>query len=150
MIEVFKHDKDAIVPTRNNLTDAGLDLYALYTVFIPYGETVLLRTGISINIPEGFVGKIEDRSGLASQGLRTGAGVVDHGYSGEIRVVMHNLNYGNDTDVDNKIGTFGKWFKKGDKVAQILLYKIDTTGVMEVKNLWNSERGDKGFGSSGK
>ena len=82
-VQVFLRDENAIPPTRNKHTDAGLDLYAAEDRFIELGSTAVIKTSISVNVPEGYVGKIEDRSGLASKGLRTGAGVVDCGYTGE-------------------------------------------------------------------
>ena len=83
--------KNAVLPTRNLKTDAGIDLYASEDVFIPQGTTKVVKTDVAIQVPEGMVGKIEDRSSLASKGLRTGGGVVDCGYAGEVKVVIHNL-----------------------------------------------------------
>src|ERR1035437_2753504 len=89
------HEK-AQLPKRSSENAAGLDLYACEDVFIPVGETRLIPLGIAIKL-QGRYGvipylKIEDRSGMAVKGLRTGAGVVDYDYRGEIKVVMHNLN----------------------------------------------------------
>lgn len=153
-IQVFKLNKDATLPTRNKSTDAGLDIYALESAFVLPGETVKIKTGIAINVPEGFVAKIEDRSGLAAKGLRTGGGVIDFGYNGDVTVVMHNIS--NIThlklDIDHTIADkseFGYRIEKGDKIAQVLLYKVETPQVEEVTELWTSERGNKGFASSG-
>lgn len=146
-MNVFKLDSQAILPTRNNSTDAGLDLYSLEDLFLPEGSTKLIKTGIAIQVPNGYVLKIEDRSGLALKGLKTGAGVVDSGYSGEIGVAMHNLN--NNYHFDPNYDVRGYFIKKGDKIAQALLYRIETPVVTEVKVLWTSDRGSKGFGSSG-
>jgi dUTP pyrophosphatase len=76
-IQVLLRDERAIAPSRNKSTDAGLDLYSIEDKFIELGTTAVIRTGISVNVPEGMVGKIEDRSSLAAKGLRTGAGVID-------------------------------------------------------------------------
>lgn len=141
MIEFYKHDKEAKSPTRNHSTDAGIDLYALEDEILTPNHPLKIRTGIALNVPEGMVGKIEDRSSLASYGLTISGGVIDHGYSGEILVVMtYTSNY---PDMCYEI-------KKGDKIAQLLLYKVDTTGLMEVKTLWDSDRNQNGFGSSGR
>lgn len=144
-INILKLREDAILPTRNNPTDAGMDLYALEQTFIPLGSTAILKTGIAIETPVGFVAKIEDRSGLAAKGLRTGAGVVDASYRGEIGVVLHNLT--------NSTGSIGQQrgyvVNKGDRIAQILIYKVETPSIKEVKELSNTDRGSKGFGSSG-
>lgn len=144
-VKVFKLSQYAKLPTRNKSTDAGLDLYALETTFLPVGKTVVIKTGVAINVPKNYVGKIEDRSSLAAKGLRTGAGVVDAGYTGEVGVVMHNIS-----NIDNAHGnTRGFLIEKGQKIAQLLLYKVDTPSVEEVKELWTSDRGSNGFGSSG-
>jgi dUTP pyrophosphatase len=147
-LQVILLEQNAIVPTRNKKTDAGLDLYALNDTFIELGSTVVVKTGVSINIPEGYVGKIEDRSSLAAKGLRTGAGVVDTGYAGEIGVVIHNLTsqHASEPVLFRK----GYQIRRGDKIAQLLLHPVETPIVEVVGKLWNSERGSNGFGSSGR
>lgn len=140
-LQVKKLHAEAILPSRAHEWDAGLDLYALHSVFIPLGGTVKIATGIAINIPEGYYTQIQDRSGLASKGLRTGAGVVDHGYHGELLVVMHNLAYEGEDD--------GYHVKAGDRVAQMVVHKIELPVVEEVAFEAETERGTKGFGSSG-
>lgn len=145
MIEVYKRHEKAIIPTRAYPTDAGLDLYLLEDVFIPNMLTKVLPTGISINIPEGYVGKIEDRSSLAKDGLRTGGGIIDAGYNGEILVVMHNIT----NNTQYVAGEYGKQLRAGDKIAQLLIIPVDTTGLMQTTYLWNSPRDNNGFGSSG-
>lgn len=147
-IQVFLRDERAIAPSRNKTTDAGLDLYSIEDKFIEVGSTAVVRTGVSINVPEGMVGKIEDRSSLASKGLRTGAGVVDTGYSGEVGVVLHNLT--SQLASDPVLHRRGYQIRKGDKIAQFLVYDVATPAVEVVPNLWESERGAGGFGSSGR
>jgi dUTP pyrophosphatase len=150
MIEVFKLDPEATIPTRNNSTDSGLDLYSLIDVDIPVGATVKIPTGIAVHIAPGQVGKIEDRSGLALKGLRTGGGVIDPGYSGDVSVVMHNFSAMSDL-LGNKYGDMQSVYRisKGDKIAQLLIYPVVTMPAVEVKHqLWSSDRGSKGFGSS--
>lgn len=144
-VKVFKLSPLAKIPTRANPTDAGLDLYAVETTFIGTEKTVIVKTGIALNIPEGFIGKIEDRSSLASKGLRTGAGVIDAGYTGEVGVVLHNLN---NTDAASHHGR-GYLIEKGQKIAQVVIYKVETPKVEQVSELWSSDRGSGGFGSSG-
>lgn len=148
MVQVYLHEENAIAPTRNKSTDAGLDLYALNDTFIELGSTVVVKTGISINIPQGYVGKIEDRSSLAAKGLRTGAGVVDAGYAGEIGVVIHNLT--SQLAADPVLFRRGYQIRRGDKIAQLLLQPVEMPAVEVVGRLWNSERGTNGFGSSGR
>jgi dUTP pyrophosphatase len=147
-VQVFLRDERAIAPTRNKSSDAGLDLYAMEDKFIELGTTTVVRTGVSINIPNGMVGKIEDRSSLASKGLRTGAGVVDAGYSGEVGVVIHNLT--SQLSSEPVLHRKGYQIRRGDKIAQLLTYAVETPAVEVVGNLWESERGTGGFGSSGR
>lgn len=147
-IQVFLRDERAIAPNRNKATDAGLDLYAIEDKFIELGSTAIVRTGVSVNIPAGMVGKIEDRSSLAAKGLRTGAGVVDTGYSGEVGVVLHNVTSQHASDP--VLHRRGYQIRKGDKIAQLLVYNVETPAVEVVTSLWESERGSGGFGSSGR
>lgn len=142
-INVFRLNEKAILPTRTNPTDAGLDLYASENVFIKKGETGLIKTDISVRIPPGYVGKIEDRSSMAVKGLRTGAGIIDAGYNGEVKIVLHNIS-NNDNSITN-----GYLVQVGQKIAQLLIYKVETPEVLEVDISWDSQRGNKGFGSSG-
>lgn len=147
-INVFKLNPEAKLPKRNLSTDCGLDLYAVEDVFIPKGTTGKIRTGIAMDIPNGYVGRISDRSGMASKGLIVGAGVIDPGYSGDFTVVLHNFSN------DSKYEIYGNYngyeVKKGDKIAQVLIYKVETPYVCEVNELWVKERGDTGWGSSDK
>jgi dUTP pyrophosphatase len=143
-LKVKKLNENGKLPLRSNSTDAGLDLFASESVFIPHGSTAIVPTGISIETPSGYVSKIEDRSSMAAKGLRTGAGVVDSGYTGEIKVVIHNFS--------NKDGSMsmnrGYVVNKGDKIAQLLIYKVETPTTVEVQELGQSDRGFKGFGQS--
>lgn len=145
-LEVFKLDKEATLPTRATLTDAGVDLYSLTEAFIPVGKTVRVSTGVAMRIAPGFVGKVEDRSSMGAKGIRTGAGVIDAGYSGEVSVVLHNLN---NTEVERE-GVKGYFVSKGDKIAQVMILAVSTPEIVEADRLWISERGVKGWGSSGR
>lgn len=144
-IQVYRINSEAKIPTRNHNTDAGLDLYSVEDVFIQTGNTALVGTGVALKVSDGHVGKIEDRSSMGLKGLRTGAGVIDSGFSGEMKVVLHNLN----NQEHDYLGKRGYWIKKGDKIAQLLIYKVEMPEIVEVSSLWNSNRGLKGFGSSG-
>lgn len=131
---------DATTPTRANETDAGFDLYALDDSPAWPRKRVLVRTGIAMEIPEGHVGLIWPRSGLAvKHGIDVMAGVVDSGYRGEIKVLLQNT----DPDLVHKI-------HKGDRIAQILIQPIVTPELVEVDDLGETERGAGGFGSTGK
>lgn len=164
-LKVKKLHPEAKLPTRADTGSNGYDLYAVDDVFIPVGETRVISTGISIEIEEKIgnkiltmeeyndaeilpIFKIEDRSSMAAKGLRTGAGVVDFSYRGEIKVVMHNLNNDEihrDTDGWPK----GYKIKKGDKIAQGVIYTTMVPPIKEADALSDSERGNRGFGSSG-
>ena len=119
--------------------DAGFDLYARERTTIAAGARAVLPTGISLEIPEGYVGLIWDKSGLsAKHGIKTFGGVVDSGYRGEIHTVLINLS---DTEYT---------FEVGDRVAQMLIQKFEEVEFETVDELSESERGHAGFGSSGK
>lgn len=138
-LRVKKLSESAILPTKNLKTDAGFDLYSTENKFVFRQSRATISTSISIEIPEGCVGLIWPRSGLAVKaGIDTLAGVIDHGYTGEIKVCLYNTSKD-----DYEINV-------GDKIAQILIQKIEDCEVVEVDTLSESERGDKGFGSSDK
>ena len=148
-MKIKLNHEDAKLPTRASIDSAGLDLYSVEDKFISKGSTTVVDTGISVLFSKGLVLKIEDRSGLAAKGLRTGAGVVDADYfPGTIKVVLHNLT--NESSYHE--GAVGYWVRKGDRIAQFLLYEVK----MYEPSLWkeeyglnNSGRNGKGFGSSG-
>jgi dUTP pyrophosphatase len=134
---VKKLDKRAILPTRTHTDDAGLDLYA--AVDVPYrpGEVFIVPTNVAVAIDKGYVGLMRDRSSVSKTGLKVTAGVVDAGYTGEMSVVLINLS-----------GLHG-CIKAGAKIAQFIIIPISLPNVVEVDNLEETERGCKGFGSSG-
>lgn len=119
--------------------DAAFDLYAAKDVTIAPMERVQVSTGVALEIPEGYAGLIWDKSGLSHKfGLRTLGGVVDAGYRGEIMVGIINLS------------TESYVFEKGHKVAQMIIQKCEHCAIVEVDGLSSSERGEGGFGSTGK
>lgn len=118
--------------------DAGADLCASTDVVIPARGRLLVPTGLRIALPQGHVGLIWPRSGLAvKQGIDTGAGVIDSQYRGEIKILLFNH-----TDQDFAV-------KKGDRIAQLLIQKIQQVDFIPVDNLDDTSRGDQGFGSTG-
>jgi len=145
-IEILRLSENAVLPSKAHGSDAGLDLYADDDFFIKIGETVVVTTGIALKIPPGYFGKIEDRSGLAMAGLRTGGGVVDSGYNGEVKVVIHNFN---NSDNSNYRGR-GYQIKKGQRIAQMVMQVTPTIRLLEVERFPETDRGIKGFGSSGR
>lgn len=138
-MKVKKLHKNAKLPTKANLSDAGYDLYALDGGILQKHTHALIKTGISMEIPEGYVGLIWPRSGLSYKyGLDVFAGVIDSGYRGDIGVILYNSQY-NSYEIE-----------AGDRIAQILFQKVEDFDMVELEELNNSKRSQKGFGSSGK
>lgn len=146
-------DPGAIMPTRAHSTDAGLDLYSPADVVVPacYGERkgkgsvvfvnagmAVIDTGVHIEIPAGYVGMIKSKSGLNVKHNITSEGVIDSGYTGSIVVKLYN--HGN-SKVD---------IAKGQKISQLVLLPIITPELELVDSLEETERGNGGFGSTGK
>lgn len=136
---IKKLHPEAKVPAFAHTTDAGLDLCAVETVTLAPGERKSIATGIAMAIPEGYVGLVWDKSGIAHKGgLKTLGGVIDAGYRGEIFVGLHNLSDAPYT------------FEAGHKVAQILIQAIVQPELVEAEELPEADRGEKAFGSTGK
>ena len=135
---VQKLSTSATLPTKTNTTDAGIDIYTNETYTLQPGERHMFTTGIACAFPDGYVGLLWDRSGLGSKGIHRFAGVIDSGYRGEWKVILCNL-----TSEPFEI-------KAGDKIIQCIVQKFEPTEISEVTSLEDSERGDKGFGSSGR
>ncbi len=138
-IKIKKLHLDAKRPTYANLGDAGMDFFALEKTILKPGEHAAVKTGISMEIPHGYVGLFWDKSGVSiKHGIKLLGGVIDAGYRGEILIGMINL-----TDVEYV-------FEAGHKVSQMLIQKVESPDVIEVDELSDSARGEKGFGSTGK
>ncbi len=136
---VQKLHPQAITPSYAHNTDAGLDLHCVEEITIATHQRVQVKTGIALGIPQGHVGLIWDKSGVShKRGLKTLGGVVDAGYTGEVLIGIYNTN------------TEDQTFAVGDKVAQILIQKVEHPDIVEVSSLKESARGTKGFGSTGK
>jgi dUTP pyrophosphatase len=139
IVSVKKLTETAQLPTKAHEDDAGFDLYSDTDVVI-YPETRrLISTGIAVAIPRGYYGRIAPRSGLAfKNGIDVLAGVVDAGYRNEVGVILINFD-----DKPFEI-------KKGDRIAQLIIEKVDPFKIEEVKEFFtNTHRGMGGFGSSG-
>ncbi|KAL2064867.1 hypothetical protein VTL71DRAFT_4007 [Oculimacula yallundae] len=135
---IKKLSDKARLPTRGSEFAAGYDLYAAKDTVVPGRGKVLVDTDISMAVPEGTYGRIAPRSGLASKHMiDTGAGVIDADYRGQVKVLL--FNHG---EKDFEV-------KEGDRVAQLVLERIYTPEVVEVKELEESVRGAGGFGSTG-
>lgn len=136
-LPIQRLDPAAIIPTRAHSGDAGLDLYSTEDEPVVPGAITTIRTGIAVGIPYGHVGLIRPRSGLAARhGIDTLAGVIDHGYTGEVQVVLATHS------------PIGRWIKAGERVAQLLVVPIAYATPQVVDALPGSARGNGGFGST--
>jgi len=139
-VPVLRLDAGLPLPSYARPHDAGLDLLAAAPVTLPPGARALVATGIALAIPAGFAGFVLPRSGLA---LRHGVtllntpGLIDAGYRGEIKVLL--VNHGDDTVT----------LDRGDRVAQLVLQRVEHAALAAVDALPESERGAGGFGSTG-
>jgi len=139
-LKIRKIDKNAILPNYAHEGDAGLDLYAVKELVLKPGDRGLVHTGIQIELPKNTEAQIRPRSGLAlKNGITTlnSPGTIDEGYRGEIGVIL--INHGNET------------FKveQGMKIAQMVIKPVFKVDIIETEELSNTERNEKGFGSSG-
>lgn len=142
-VNIKKLNKKAIIPTYGSSYAAGADLYACNDekIIIKAHETVLIPTGLSMEIPEGYAGLIYARSGIASKrGLAPAnkVGVVDADYRGEVMVALHNHS-----DIDAEIDV-------NERIAQLVIAPFLTVDFQETDELSDTVRGDGGFGSTGK
>lgn len=131
-------DPGAIMPTRAHSTDAGLDLYSTVRKVIRPGDYVRLDTGVHVAIPEGYVGMLTSKSGLMGNHGITCRGTIDSGYTGTIQPVLFNHS--------------GKTYivEQGQKITQLVIMPIITPELELVDSLEETERGNGGFGSTGK
>lgn len=174
-------EKGAKIPTRSHEGDVGYDLYALEKTIIPFGgHSVKVRTGIAITPPKGYFGKIEEKSGLAlKRGISTRGGIIDKKYTGEVIVVLANNGGSKKNDFDTTVKKVYEYysdntlidypshnpnrnpiicayydhiFEAGDKIAQLVFYRVKTPKPKVVKklNINKGTRGSDGFGSTGK
>ena len=130
-------DEGAKAPKREHSTDAGADLFANEKVIIPTNTWRNVHTGVHIEIPKGYFGLLQSKSGLNSRSGITCRGVIDEGYCGEIIATIQN------------IGPL-KVFNKGDKITQLIIVPCMYADFVEVDKIDGGERGENGFGSTGK
>ena len=129
----------AFKPTRAHSGDAGLDIFTPRDVYIESRSSAIIDTGVHIELPPMTVGEIKSKSGLNfKHGLTVPTGTVDYGYTGSIQVKIYNHS--------NQPYTF----KRGDKIAQLVVMPILLPEPEVVESLDATERGDKGFGSTGR
>ncbi len=133
-----KLDKGAKMPTKAHDADAGFDLYTPYEFTVKAGGSATVLTGTHMIIPRGFCGLLVSKSGLNTKHDIQTTGLVDAQYTGEIVVKVQN--HGKDD----------YHFNKGDKVSQIMILPVPKVVLVEIDDLPFTERGDNGFGSSGR
>jgi dUTP pyrophosphatase len=129
-------------PTRAHDGDAGLDLHAAEEVTIGPGERASVGTGLAVAIPEGYAGLVIPRSGLAARhgiGVVNAPGLIDAGYRGELRVLLLNTDRERPFEVD-----------PCDRIAQLMVVKVDAPELVEAETLEETLRGTGGFGSTGR
>jgi len=140
VLRVIRLVPEAVVPRNAHPGDAGLDLAASEAVELRPGERAAVATGLAVAIPDGYVGLVHPRSGLAlDQGLTVinAPGTIDSGYRGEVRVLLVNLGH---EPVSIAVG---------DRVAQLVIQAVARAEVVEVDELPTTPRGQGGFGSTG-
>ena len=137
-LQIKQLSPNATLPTRTHTTDAGLDIYAAEDIIVTHTHAVIIPTGIAVNIPAGYEGTIRPRSGKSSKtNLRVILGTIDAGYNSEIGIIADTLNKSE------------YLVRKGEKIAQLVIQKVELPQLEIVDQFdTQSERGEKGFGSS--
>jgi dUTP pyrophosphatase len=141
-VAITRLDEDLPLPSYARSGDAGLDLLAAEDATLGPGERAAVATGVALAIPEGFAGFVHARSGRALReglGLVNAPGLIDSGYRGEVKVLLVNLDAAEEIHV-----------KRGDKIAQLVIQRVECAELVEVESLPPSERSDGGFGSTGR
>jgi dUTP pyrophosphatase len=134
----IKLDNGAYMPTRAHETDAGLDLYAMETQVVPARGSAVFDTGVHIELPNGTVGMLKSKSGLNVNHGLTSEGVIDVGYTGSLCVKLYNNSH------------LPYAVNKGNKISQLVILPILTPTLELVDELGETERGNGGFGSTGR
>ena len=133
-----KLDPGAYMPERAHPADAGLDLRSPINELVPGFGSAVIDTGVHVEIPEGYVGMLKSKSGLNVKHGITSEGVIDSGYTGSIVVKLYNHS------------SKKYLVQKGDKISQLVIMPIFTPQLEIVSRLVETDRGDNGFGSTGK
>ena len=136
ILKVKKLHPDAVLPSYTHSFDAGLDFHGVETMTVEPGQIGKIKSGLAVEIQDGYVGLCWDRSGIATKHkIKVVGGVIDSGYRGELVLCVINL------------GKESFTFEKGDSVFQVLIQKVEHVEVVESETLSDSDRGEKGFGS---
>lgn len=131
-------DEGAIMPQRMHEYDAGYDIFSPVKECVWKHSSVTIDTGVHVEIPQGYVGMLKSKSGLNVKHSITGEGVIDSGYTGSIVAKLYNDSFQN------------YHIEKGDKIIQLVILPIITPELVLVDSLADTERGDNGFGSTGR
>ncbi len=140
-VEVLRLDPDLPLPTYAHPGDAGADLLTSVDVRLAPGERALVPTGIAMAVPDGYVALVHPRSGLAARhglSIVNAPGTIDSGYRGEIKVLLVNLDPSQPIEL-----------RRGDRVAQLVVQRVEQAAFVEVDRLPESTRGAGGYGSTG-
>lgn len=140
-IRVRRLDPDVPLPAYAHPGDAGADLHAAADVLLEPGQRALVPTGIALALPDGHVGLVHPRSGLAARhgiSIVNAPGTVDAGYRGEVQVCLVNT----DTTTAFQV-------RRGDRIAQLVVQRVETATFEEADDLGNTARGSGGYGSTG-
>jgi dUTP pyrophosphatase len=140
-ILITRTDPDLPLPSYAHPGDAGADLVTTVDVHLEPGERALVPTGVAIALPDGYVALVHPRSGLAARfgvSIVNAPGTVDAGYRGEISVLLVNLDPRDPVDLS-----------RGDRIAQLVVQRVEKARFVEVERLPGSARGDGGYGSTG-
>lgn len=132
-----KLNEECVYPTQGYKGDVGHDVYAIEDIDLPFGKPVKIKTGLSLQFPNGYGCHVRDRSGLGSKGIHVLAGTIECSYRGEYIVCLVNLQDG-----------YTHSIKKGDRIAQLVFSKVPTV-IWSDAEFQDTERGGNGFGSTG-
>lgn len=137
MLGIKLFSENAQVPRRQTDGAVGYDLHSAEDTIVPARGVAVVGTGVGVRLPEGTYGRVAPRSGLSVKGIAVGAGVVDRDWTGPVGVVLYNL-----TDAPFEV-------RIGHRIAQLILERAETPDVVVLQDLEDTERGAKGFGSTG-
>ena len=140
MILKFKLDaeKGALLPVRAHATDAGADILTPRSFLLPARSSAIIRTGVHVELPPHTVGMLKSKSGLNIFHDVVGEGVIDEGFDGEVVVKLYNL------------GDEPYQFERGDKIIQLVVLQVHYPEIVQVDEISGGERGDAGYGSTGR
>lgn len=134
-----KLDEGAYLPVREHATDAGMDIRTPKGFILLPNDTILVDSGVHIELPHGTAGFIKSKSGLATKrGIIADTGIIDEGYTGSVGILLRNAS-----------GTMQR-FEEGDKIAQLVIVCVRFDEIEQTDKLEETERGTNGFGSTGR